>query len=685
MSYSNYQLNQRINNLQNQINNLPTSTPNLQAVLDVGYTANADIELVDEFDRGLFLTTTGITSLTNDGYSDLNYNKLSFNKDASSSTIEYTGSTDTLDITTTNINLIGQTSFDTPPHSTTPILGNDLTTKDYVDSLVGQYSGGYNLYLNYSETLEVNSITYKYLSNEVSSATQQDVLTITDGTDQLIATFITDEINILEIPTGLWNMTLYGSVSGAGGVLYYYYKIKKNSGGAITDLITSGFSPDVNATPTGNPDAYHMSATIDSPINVLLTDRIIIEIYCKKISGTSITLNTYFESSYYSFIQTTLNAGTTLLTSSNNWTGNNNFELIPTTQTATAGSNDTKITTTAYIFNALSDYLTSATASATYATLSSLSAYLTTATASATYATISSLSSYLTTATASTLYYTKSYIELYFLSRSEAMITYATIDTVTTDYLSKASAIATYAPLAAPSFIDSITVADGGITITNGGLTLTNALMLIKAGLVGPATNGVSFGLCSTQTTGILNIGTGARTTTGTINIGTGAGGTLNPINVGSGSSTIALNGTVSLNKALTLPTVSVTPTATQLGYTLSTSTGPSIAIGTTLTGLLATSSLAIGIYMLIFQINIDTITSGVGATITISFPVTGGCSVTQMDRKIAGITNGQSTGGEFTGILTCTTATNSCIMSMICSPGTAIARLYKYSVIKIA
>ena len=46
---------------------------------------------------------------------------------------------------------------------------------------------------------------------------------------------------------------------------------------------------------------------------------------------------------------------------------------------------------------ALSSYLTTATASSTYATQTSLSSYLTTATASSTYATQASLSSYVTT------------------------------------------------------------------------------------------------------------------------------------------------------------------------------------------------------------------------------------------------------------------------------------------------
>jgi len=226
---------------------------------------------------------------------------------------------------TSDTSLTGQITFTQPPHSVDPITGEDLTTKAYVDSLVGQYSGGFNLFLNYSETITVDSISYKKLSASVSSATQQSITTTTNGSNQLIASFISDQVNITEIPTGLWSLFLYGGISATGGVVYYYFKIRKNSGGVLSDIATSGNSIDINATPSTNPDVYHMNATIPSAVSVLLTDRIIIEIYCIKISGVNVDLTTYFESSYYSYIQTTLNAGTTLLSSNNNWLGSNVF------------------------------------------------------------------------------------------------------------------------------------------------------------------------------------------------------------------------------------------------------------------------------------------------------------------------------------------------------------------------
>ena len=42
-----------------------------------------------------------------------------------------------------------QTTFDLAPHCNTPATnGNDLVTLGYVESLVGQYSGGYNFFFN---------------------------------------------------------------------------------------------------------------------------------------------------------------------------------------------------------------------------------------------------------------------------------------------------------------------------------------------------------------------------------------------------------------------------------------------------------------------------------------------------------------------------------------------------------
>jgi hypothetical protein len=248
-----------------------------------------------------------------------------------------------------------QVSFSVPPHSEPPVLGNDLTTKGYVDSLVGQYSGGLNLFLNYSEPVVVGGNNYFKLSNVVSSALQQSLLVPTVNGENLLISFITDELNILELPTGLWNLLLYGAISATANTVFYHFHLKKYSAGIITTISLSGNSLDVNATPSNNPDIYHMNATVSSTVPLLLTDRIIIEVYYTKNTGSSVNLTTYFENAYYSFIQSTLNAGTTLLTSNNNWTANNNFVLSPTVPTVISSDNSYKVASTEFVNTAVSN------------------------------------------------------------------------------------------------------------------------------------------------------------------------------------------------------------------------------------------------------------------------------------------------------------------------------------------
>jgi hypothetical protein len=74
-----------------------------------------------------------------------------------------------------------------------------------------------------------------------------------------------------------------------------------------------------------------MILTISTAIPLLLTDRLYIILYASYNGSGTRSLSTYFEGNYYSFIQTSLNAGTTLLSSNNTWTGTNAFSLPPTT------------------------------------------------------------------------------------------------------------------------------------------------------------------------------------------------------------------------------------------------------------------------------------------------------------------------------------------------------------------
>jgi len=147
----------------------------------------------------------------------------------------------------------------------------------------------------------------------------------------------------------------------------------------------------------------------------------------------------------------------------------------------------------------------------------------------------------------------------------------------------------------------TITSTTGNITATAGSLiaptvrngtnsgSISSTGILTGTSVVAPslnaAANTTDVGICTTQTTGTLNIGTGARDITGlggSINIGTGSGGTAVPINIGSTGSVTTFAGGVKLGSSkyiTTSHTTSITaPSATQVGYILTTVNGGSIS-----------------------------------------------------------------------------------------------------------
>ena len=304
-----------------------------------------------EYGTALNTTTTASgTFATSYAYDQINLNKVigATTTDLIITSNQIT-SNDTLGIDATTLNLNGQTVFDVPPHcAIDPTTGIDLANKGYVDSLVGQYSGGYNLYFNYSVT-DPTYPTFQSLGQTVVAAAQQTVINnITSGTQE-VARFITLPIGITTIPIGLWDALIYGAVSGTGGDVHYYFELyKKDALNVDTLLVTSGISPDVNASPSTNPTSYTMNATITAPITLDLTDRLFMILYVTKTGVNTINVTTYFQNDYYSFTQSTLNAGTTLLSSNNTWTGTNKFDLavnVDSIQTNAVGTTANLFTT----------------------------------------------------------------------------------------------------------------------------------------------------------------------------------------------------------------------------------------------------------------------------------------------------------------------------------------------------
>ena len=234
-----------------------------------------------------------------------------------------------LDITATNINLQGQTDFNLPPTAPSPTLGDQVATKGYVDSLVGQYSGGYNLYLNYSQVAP-SFPSYKVLTGEISGSVGTTATNTIASGDQIVATFITEPLGLTEVPAGLWDLFVYGVVSSTAGSCHYFFELwREDILGNATSFGTSSISAEINA--VGTPNVYSCLLTLAVPQVLALTDRLFVVVKVQKTGAGTVDITTYFEGNYYSFIQTSLNAGTTLLGSDNTWTGNNAFDLDITT------------------------------------------------------------------------------------------------------------------------------------------------------------------------------------------------------------------------------------------------------------------------------------------------------------------------------------------------------------------
>ena len=235
---------------------------------------------------------------------------------------------------------LGQVTFETPPHAPTPVIGNDVATKGYVDTLVGNY-GGNGLALYFNVPPSVNPIT-GYPFTALQGALEQTLIPVDAtppaayytlqspalGTDLKIASFTTPVgfPYITTVPAGLWNMLIYGYASAALGQLYYHFHLSElKEDNSVVLIATSGFSSDVNAVSSVDPDTYHASMAIVTPYTLdSLASRLVVDIYTTGTGmGPSVTLNTLFGGTYYSFVTTSLSGGTSILTTNNNWTGEN--------------------------------------------------------------------------------------------------------------------------------------------------------------------------------------------------------------------------------------------------------------------------------------------------------------------------------------------------------------------------
>lgn len=242
-------------------------------------------------------------------------------------------------VSATDLNINGQTVFNTPPHIPDPVLGNDAASKGYVDGLIGNYSGnGLTLYFNYATTQTDPIIApsvgvLQQTLAPINSPTTNNFYTMTSiasGTNTLISTFTTDVgfPNTLTIPTGLWSMLIWGYTTAQPGQLYYHFHLNEvsSAGAFVAQIGTSGFSSDVNAINSADPDAFHCSLALVGPYTMAsVNSRLQIQVYTTGTGAVPLNLFTLFGGDYYSNITSTLSGATSLLTQNNTWTGVNNF------------------------------------------------------------------------------------------------------------------------------------------------------------------------------------------------------------------------------------------------------------------------------------------------------------------------------------------------------------------------
>jgi hypothetical protein len=144
----------------------------------------------------------------------------------------------------------------------------------------------------------------------------------------LLAQFITDanDPDVVQIPSGNWNVEFYMSVSAQSGQLAsFYVEFYKWNGSNFTLIATNSSTPE-QLTNTTTVDAYFTSVAMPTTA-LAITDRIAIKIYANVASKT-VTL--YTEDNRLSEVITTFSKG---LTSLNNLTDQSQYLTIGSTGT----------------------------------------------------------------------------------------------------------------------------------------------------------------------------------------------------------------------------------------------------------------------------------------------------------------------------------------------------------------
>jgi hypothetical protein len=163
-------------------------------------------------------------------------------------------------------------------------------------------------------------------------------------------------------------------------------------------------------------------------------------------------------------------------------------------------------------------------------------------------------------------------------------------------------------------------------------------------------------------------------------NITTTGSGTITSAGMLSANGGITLSG----SNGITLTSTSYSPTSAQLGYFVSSVNGTPSSPITTTTSVSTFTNLAIGIYVVSFEATLNTFTSATTSIIQTQYTTTN-CSISLGNNQYVGSSVLERCGISLTGILKCTSATNSCSLILSSSAGSFIVNNSNNSYIKIA
>ena len=243
-------------------------------------------------------------------------------------------------------------TFITPPQSLEQqitIPRDHLVTKEYCDSI--QSNGGRNYYLNFSQTDPTYTI-YKTLSSTIDFTSQQTVQTASLGTNLLVQ-FISPEIEVTRLQSGLFTLNQFGTRTGSQGTVQFYFQIYLFSNNAL--IGTSELSNNIYTSIDLLTTVFNLTTNIE----VSITKRLVLKLYSVG-TGSNDNVKAYFENGEYSFLTTTLNRASDLLGTNNVWSGQKIFDNPPndTKEMATTDTVGFSMTSTSNNFTNNNYFLT---------------------------------------------------------------------------------------------------------------------------------------------------------------------------------------------------------------------------------------------------------------------------------------------------------------------------------------